>query len=435
MAAISRSSLALQCLLRDASRRSSSGAARSCSTGCSLSIVSTSLMQKQEQLPTRRFYSPTSSSLKKAWDPSLDEYKYWNRENSKHGEASYVLDMSPESIQKEARILCLAADDDDANSPLTGPSKLPFGSRLLHSGTQPTDFPDALVDENPNVLFVSPSCPHARLQLPLILHKFPTIEWIHVRSAGIDFLESDELQGVTKKGIIMTNAKGQFSSSLAEYAMMACSYFAKDIPRLISQKGAKVWNDFDIEELRGKTMGIVGYGDIGRATAKLASVYGMKVVALRRNPSKSEIDPVCDEVYGTGKLSLQKLMSISDYVVCSAPSTVETRGMVDADAFMASKPNQVFINLGRGPVVDEDALVASLKNGTLKGAALDVFATEPLPDDHELWDIENVLISPHNMDKTTTFMHEATKFFVNENVPRFILGDQLLNPVDATLGY
>ena len=252
---------------------------------------------------------------------------------------------------------------------------------------------------------------------------------------GIDFLESDELPGVIKKGIIMTNAKGQFSSSLAEYVMTACSYFAKDIPRLLQQKGAKVWNDFDIEELRGKTMGIVGYGDIGRATAKLASVYGMRIVALRRNPEKSAHDPVCDEVYGTGRLELQKLMSISDYVVCSAPSTVETRGMVNADAFKASKPNQVFINLGRGPVVDEDALVASLKNGGLKGAALDVFATEPLPVDHDLWEIDNVLISPHNMDKTKIFMKEATEFFVNEQLPRFVLGDTLLNPVDATLGY
>ena len=394
------------------------------------------LIGRDPSLLSHRYYSPTSSLLKKAWDPNASEYKYWNREESKHGEASYVLAMSPESVQKEARILCLAADDDHANSPLTDPaSKLPFGSRLLQIGTQPTDFPDSLANESPNVLFVSPSCPHARLQLPQIMHKFPTIEWIHVRSAGIDFLESDELPKITNKGIIMTNAKGQFSSSLAEYAMLACSYFAKNIPRLLQQKGAKVWNDFDIEELRGKTMGIVGYGDIGRATAKLASNYGMKVVALRRNPSKSELDPVCDEVFGTGKQNLQNLMSISDYVVCSAPSTVETRGMVNADAFKASKPNQVFINLGRGPVIDEDALVASLKSGALKGAALDVFATEPLPADHELWDMDNVLISPHNMDKTATFMHEATEFFVNENLPRFILGDTLLNPVDATLGY
>jgi phosphoglycerate dehydrogenase-like enzyme len=161
----------------------------------------------------------------------------------------------------------------------------------------------------------------------------------------------------------------------------------------------------------------------------------MKVIALRRNPEKSEFDPVCDEVLGTGRLSLQKLMSVSDYVVCSAPSTVETRGMVNADAFKASKKNQVFINLGRGPVVDEDALVEALRNGTLRGAALDVFATEPLPTDHALWDLDNCLISPHNMDRTATFMHEATEFFVNENLPRFILGHSLLNPVDVSLGY
>ena len=226
--------------------------------------------QPQNEKLSSRHYSTSWPLLKKAWDPSSDEYKYWNREESKKGTASLVLDMSPDSIQREARILCLASPTDPANLPLTSAKTLPFGSRLLHTGITPAEFPDALIEEHPNVLFVSPSCPHARLQLPLLLHKFPSIEWIHVRSAGIDFLESDELPSITKRGIIMTNAKGQFSSSLAEYVMMACSYFAKDIPRLLRQKGAKKWDDFDIEELRGKTMGIVGYGDIGRATAKLA---------------------------------------------------------------------------------------------------------------------------------------------------------------------
>ena len=351
--------------------------------------------------------------------------------------ASYVLNMSPESIQKEARIICLASDDDKANAPLTQ-GFLPFGSKLLKSGATPDAFDlDSVKEQKPNVLFVSPSCPHSRKQLPKVLETFPSIEWIHVRSAGIDFLESEELPSVlnARPDLVMTNAKGQFSSSLAEYVMMACSYFARDIPRLLRQKNAKVWNDFDITELRGKTMGIVGYGDIGRATAKLASVYGMKIVALRRNPSKSEFDPICDEVYGTGKAALQTLMSKCDYVVCSAPSTVDTRGMVNAAAFEASKEGQVFINLGRGPVVDEDALLESLKNNRLRGAALDVFATEPLPQDHEFWEMENVLISPHNMDKTATFMHEASEFFINENLPRFILGDTLLNPVDVSVGY
>ena len=174
-AAISKPSRTIQCFLRDAScARINVNASRT--SPLPLGAVS-SLIQHTPTPPARRFYSPSAPSLKKAWIGS-HEYKYWNREESKHGEASYILDMSPESIQREARIICLAADDDDANSPLTKPDgNLPFGSRLLHIGTQPTDFPESLADELPNVLFVSPSCPHARLQLPLILHKFPSIEW------------------------------------------------------------------------------------------------------------------------------------------------------------------------------------------------------------------------------------------------------------------
>jgi phosphoglycerate dehydrogenase-like enzyme len=109
--------------------------------------------------------------------------------------------------------------------------------------------------------------------------------------------------------------------------------------------------------------------------------------------------------------------------------------MVSAEAFAAVKPNAVFINLGRGPVVDEIALTEALQSGKLKGAALDVFADEPLSADSALWHMPNVLISPHNMDQTSTFMHEATAFFLNENLPRFLCGEELLNPVDPKLGY
>ena len=217
--------------------------------------------------------------------------------------------------------------------------------------------------------------------------------------------------------------------------MMACSYFAKDLPLLMKNKREKRWDDYEIQELRGKTMGIVGYGDIGRAVAKMASVYGMKIVALRRHPFLSRQDLLCDIVYGRDKESLNQLMSESDFIVCSAPSTVETRGMVSAEAFDHVKEGSVFINLGRGPVVDEGALIASLESGRLKGAALDVFSQEPLPPDNKLWELDNVLISPHNMDKTQYFMHEATEFFVNENLPRFICGEELMNPVDILLGY
>lgn len=360
-------------------------------------------------------------------------YKYWNREESEHGQHLCIT-----KVNHEAHILSLSALDDPPNDALHKAGHngtLPKGATLL--GISPTveEFADMIPEGiQPNVAFVSPSCPNASLELPKLLERYPSLEWVHVRSAGIDFVVSPELSA-NKSVKIFTNAKGQFSSTLAEYTMMACSYFAKNLPRLIRQKSQKHWGKYNVDELRGKTMGIVGYGDIGRACAKLAHVYGMRIVALRRNPDLCNNDPLCDVVLGADKESLHALCRESDYIVCSAPSTVETKGMVSAEAFENMKENAVFINLGRGPVVDEEALIEALRSGKLGGAALDVFMEEPLPQSSALWDLDNVLISPHNMDQTATFMHEATEFFVNENLPRFICGQDLLNPVDTAKGY
>lgn len=397
----------------------------------SLRSVSRRLV-KTEGTIAKRYFS-TGAVTTRHFDPLVKEYQYWNREEyaKKGGAYNYLISISPESMVREAKIISLSDPLDDANVCLS--TSLPAGAKLLATGTTLADFNEYREGtEKPNVVFVSPSCPRARKQLPLVLAAFPSIEWVHVRSAGIDFVVSEEL---AEANLPVTNAKGQFSSSLAEYTMMACSYFAKDLPRLMRQKKNNNWEKYDVEELRGKTLGIVGYGDIGRACAKLGHVYGMKIVALRRNPKKSESDEYCEVVYGTDKTSLNKLMSESDYIVCSAPSTIETHGMVNAEAFQSVKKNAVFINLGRGPVVDEDALIEALKTGRLKGAALDVFSEEPLPETNELWELENVLLSPHNMDQTSTFMHEASEFFVFENLPRFICGKDLLNPVDTVLGY
>ena len=224
-----------------------------------------------------------------------------------------------------------------------------------------------------------------------LITALPSIEWIHTRSAGIDFVTSDTL---ASSHCTMTNAKGQFSSTLAEYTLLACAYFAKDLPRLMRQKQAQNWQKYSVLELRGATLGIVGYGDIGRAAAKLAQVYGMKIIALRRNPQKAEADPYCDVVYGSDKASLNKLFEESDYILCSAPLTPETQGMITKEQFDHAKRDAVFINLGRGPIVDEDALIDALKDGRLKGAGLDVFMTEPLPRESELWRLDNVLLSP-----------------------------------------
>jgi len=335
-------------------------------------------------------------------------------------------------VVKPARILSLSDVTDDANTGVNS-GVLPEGASLLAIGATMDDFDvERLRKEEPNVIFVSH--PLARGPLVELLQAFPSVEWVHTRSAGIDFIASS---GLAESKVMLTNAKGQFSSTLAEYTMMACSYFAKDLPRLMRQKKNKDWCKYNVEEIRGKTLGIIGYGDIGQATAKLAKAYGMHIIALRRNPNLSSQDPYCDTAYGSDPSSLHRLLSESDYILVSAPLTNETRGLISRQALQHVKQNAVFINVGRGPIVDEDALIDALREdgGRLKGAALDVFAVEPLGKESALWELENVLLSPHNMDQTATFMHEATEFFVNVNLPRFMRNDELFNPVDKMAGY
>lgn len=310
---------------------------------------------------------------------------YWNREE--YATRSFPTDTP---ITKEARIVALASPGDPSNLPL---DNLPTGAKLLAVGTTLDEFDlDMLQKEMANVIYVSAS--PVRETLAAMMHALDSsLEWIHARSAGIDHIMSNTIRNSSDQ-VQITNVKGAFSSTLAEYTMMACAYFAKDLPRLLRNNRSKDWNKYSVLELRGATMGIVGYGDIGRATAKLAKVYGMRVIALRRNPNKAAEDPYCDVVYGNDKESLNRLFSESDYIVCSAPLTDETKGMIGKEQFDSAKKDAVFINVGRGPIVNEDELIAALKDGRLKGAGLDVVAIEPLPRESELWTLDNVLLSP-----------------------------------------
>lgn len=349
---------------------------------------------------------------------------YWNREDSP--KLAYDVSLP---IAQPARILSLS-DPEAAENAALHQQPLPEGAELLAVGTSLSDFNlEQLRQQQPNVVFVSYG--GAREPLAELLSALPSIQWVHARSAGIDFIASPTLAHEWKG--TLTNAKGQFSSTLAEYTLLACSYFAKDIPRLMRNKGAKVWDRYIVEELRGKTLGIVGFGDIGRAAAKLAKVYGMRIVALRRHPQP---DPLADDVYPSDTASLNRLFAESDYILCAAPLTPETRGLIGAAQFAsAKKSSAVFINVGRGPIVDEAALIEALQSNRLRGAALDVFAQEPLPESSPLWELDNVLLSPHNMDQTATFMHEATAFFVEEQLPRFVRQQVVLNQVDKVAGY
>lgn len=382
---------------------------------------------------TRNMSSQTQETSNSKTKPKTE---YWNREA--YASSSFRVEEGQSPV-REARIVSLSFPGDINNSPLEGEHEqehLPPGARLLQVGGTLADLDlESLRDEQANVAFVSPGV--TRETLAGLIEAVPSLEWIHCRSAGIDVLTSDTL-AKSPDELVMTNAKGAFSSTLAEYTMLAIGYFAKDLPRLLRNKKEGQWKKYSVLEIRGATLGVIGYGDIGRAAAKLAKAYGMRVIALRRNvPSPEEIaaDPFCDAVYGEGSASMNRLFSESDYVLCSAPLTPDTERMIGAEQFDHAKEGCVFMNVGRGPIVDEEALIEALKDGRLKGAGLDVFTKEPLDDDSELWTLDNVLLSPHNMDQTDTFMLESTQFFVNENLPRFLHGQTLLNPVDKKAGY
>jgi phosphoglycerate dehydrogenase-like enzyme len=214
--------------------------------------------------------------------------------------------------------------------------------------------------------------------------------------------------------------------------MASVLFFAKDLRRMLRQQAARTWEPFDVEWAYGKTMGIVGYGDIGRACAEKAKAFGMKVLALRRRAELSREDPLVDEVVPVEAKTA--LMTRSDYVVVAAPLTPETRGLVNEADIRAMKATGVFINVGRGPIVDEKALVLALAEGRIRGAALDVFETEPLPAEHPFFALENVLLSPHCADHTPEWLDDAMRFYL-ENLARFRAGQPLLNLVDKARGY
>ena len=166
-----------------------------------------------------------------------------------------------------------------------------------------------------------------------------------------------------------------------------------------SQKAA-IWDPFDIMEISRQTMGIVAYGDIGRACATRAKAMGMRVVALRRRPELSANDPNVDRMYGwNDRLAM---IAESDYVVAAAPLTPETKSLISDAEFGVMKPTAVIINVGRGPVIDEPAMIRALESGRIKGAGLDVTSVEPLPADSPLYRLDNVLLSPHCADHTDT---------------------------------
>ena len=256
----------------------------------------------------------------------------------------------------------------------------------------------------------------------------PQVRWVHCRNAGVDSILFPEL---IESSVPLTNGSGIFSQSLGEFALAMILYFAKDLQRMQRNQAAHRWEPFDVDEIAKQTVGIVGYGDMGHAVAWRAHAMGMKVLALKRH-APAEPDPLIDAFFKPAEM--YAMLAQCDYVVACAPLTEETRHMISDAAFSAMKPSAVVINVGRGPVIDQAALVRAISEKRIRGAGLDVFEREPIPASDPIWSLENVFISPHTADHTCDWLDQAMQFFLSQ-YERFRAGEPLKNVVDKRLGY
>ena len=255
------------------------------------------------------------------------------------------------------------------------------------------------------------------------------VRWFHSLWTGVEKLLTPEM---IASAAPLTNGRGAFARSLGEWTVGAMIYFSYNFRRMIRQQQEGIYKGFNTEEVHGKTLGVIGYGEIGKAAAERAKPLGVRILALRRRPELFAGDAIVDQAFGLDQIN--DLIAASDYVMCAAPLTAETRGMVGAEQIAAMKPNAVLINVGRGAVVDEGALITALETGKIKGAAMDVFAKEPLPDGHPFYEMENVLLSPHTADRVADFVGPAVDCFM-ENLRRFQAGEELKFVVDKRAGY
>lgn len=278
------------------------------------------------------------------------------------------------------------------------------------------------------------------------LSQAPNLRWVQLHWAGVDHLRDNP---IWESDVVITSASGIHAPNIAQYVMAQILAWAHRVPRWLTyqRRGewpAGRWEKFVPDELRGKTLGIAGYGSLGREIARVARCFGMRVLATKRDARH-----LADEDFtltGAGDPAgtlaariypgeaTRSMIAECDYVVVALPLTDDTDHLFGEEMFRAMKPGAFFVNVGRGPVVDEKALVKALKKGWIAGAGLDVFETEPLPEDSPLWKLDNVLLSPHVAGFTSAYDERATDLFA-ENVRRYLTGETLLNVVDREAGY
>ncbi|MFD1515032.1 D-2-hydroxyacid dehydrogenase [Halomarina rubra] len=227
--------------------------------------------------------------------------------------------------------------------------------------------------------------------------------------AGYGHLPMDELRD---RDVAVTTASGVHGPNVAEHALASILAFVQSFPTAFERQRNREWRHFQTHELAGATVTVVGLGAIGRGVVERLQGFDVETVGVRRSP---DAGGPADEVVGPDRLD--DVLARTDYLVLACPLTDETRGLVDESSFRTLPPEAVLVNVARGPVVDTDALVAALRSGEIRGAALDVTDPEPLPEDHPLWGLSNVIVTPHNSGHTPRY-YERLADIVAENVRR-----------------
>jgi phosphoglycerate dehydrogenase-like enzyme len=266
-----------------------------------------------------------------------------------------------------------------------------------------------------------------------VVNGLPELRWVHATSAGAgEQVRRAGLAPEALERVAVTTSSGVHAVPLAEFAILGLLAVAKDLPRLVADQRAKAWPEIrePFRELHGQTLFLVGLGEIGREVARLGKAMGMRTVGFRR--SKGPPPEFVDEVHGPDRLA--ELAGRADAMVVSLPLTEQTAGLVDRATIDRLPPGCIFVNIGRGGVVDEPALIDALRDRRIAGAALDVFATEPLPADSPLWTLPNVLVTPHSAALSARENERIVELFC-DNLRRYLDGRPLRNVVEPGVYY
>jgi D-2-hydroxyacid dehydrogenase (NADP+) len=247
----------------------------------------------------------------------------------------------------------------------------------------------------------------------------PGLRWFHSMSAGVD---SPVFSSFLERGVRLTTSSGATAPPIAGTVMLYLLALGRDLPRLLRAQAAHEWAPSRFRDLDGQRIAVVGFGPIGQEIVRLASAFRMDPIVVRRSPRGDEPCPVrtLDQI--------QDVVRDADAVVVALPLTPETRGLIGSDVLAAMRPSSVFVNIGRGELVDQAALTDALASGRLAGAGLDVFDPEPLPPDDRLWDLPNVIISPHMSGSSDGAARRVADIFL-DNLGRFVRGEPLRNEV------